>query len=155
MARRQTTDTKVTLKRLGEIAYELKCKQFPNVPTYAVVKPKFSDKTANGLTTCILFYLNHVETSCFAYRVNNTGIYDARKKTYRTSNTVKGIADITAVQNGKFYQIEVKAGRDRLSEHQKKFGQKVHQAGGVYLVAKSFNDFKKKWNNRLQPVIPF
>jgi len=77
----------------------------------------------------------------FAFRVNSVGIFDEKLGIHRKPVTIKGVADISAIINGKAWQIEVKVGRDRQSEHQKNFQQRVEQAGGVYLIVKSFDDF--------------
>ena len=109
-------------------------------------KQKFTDKDANGLTKCIIAYINLCK-GCYAYRVNNTGVYDPATGKFRTSNTVSGIADISACVKGQFVQIEVKHGRDKMSKGQVKFRGNVQEAMGIYIIAKEFEtfivDFKK------------
>src|SRR5690606_29403043 len=57
-----------------------------------------------------------------------------------TSGT-KGSADISAVIGGRVLKIEVKIGRDQQSDAQKEYQAKIEQAGGLYLIARSFCDF--------------
>lgn len=42
--------------------------------------------------------------------------------------------------------IEVKAGKDRMSEWQVKTKQDVENSGGIYLVVRSFDDFKNYYD---------
>ena len=85
---------------------------------------------------------------------NNTGIYDPRTKRFRKGGTRKGIADIMAskmVEHGgrKFavnVAIEVKVGRDKLSEHQIRIKQDIEQAGGYYIVARDWQTFIEQWD---------
>ncbi len=55
---------------------------------------------------------------------------------------VPGQADISGIlaPSGRRLEIEVKAGRDRLSEQQKKFAAMIRRAGGVYIEARSAED---------------
>lgn len=47
----------------------------------------------------------------------------------------KGIPDITAIKNGKVWQIEVKVGKkSKQSDNQKKFQKEWEKNGGNYLV---------------------
>lgn len=45
-----------------------------------------------------------------------------------------GVADITAISNGKCYQIEVKAKNGIQSEKQKQFQKNWEQSGGIYIL---------------------
>ena len=52
----------------------------------------------------------------------------------------KGIPDRIAVKDGRFYGIEVKAPRGRMSEFQASFRDELVAAGGVYIEARSLDD---------------
>lgn len=132
------------IKELEKLMFDHKRMKFPNMPSYAIVKPKYSDKTANGLTACIVDYLNSLDNTA-AWRVNNMGVWDSKRKSYRTSNTRKGVADITAIKNGRCYQIEVKVGKDKMSKEQISFQSFTEEAKGIYIVAHSFTQFKNLW----------
>lgn len=131
------------VKMLEDLAFQKK-KERLTMPEYAIVRPKYSDKDANGLTACIVDYINFQPTS-MAWRVNNMGVYDSKLGKYRNPGTRKGIADISAIRDGQAWQIEVKKGSDKLSEHQDKFKQDVERARGVYCVAYSFEQFLTRW----------
>jgi hypothetical protein len=61
----------------------------------------------------------------------------------------KGSADISAtipmvVNNmkvGVSVKIEVKYGKDRQSEDQKKYEHSINEAGGIYVIARNIDDF--------------
>lgn len=52
----------------------------------------------------------------------------------------KGIPDISAIHNGKFYGIEVKKRTGHLSEHQEEFKIRCEDGGGVYVTARKVED---------------
>lgn len=54
-----------------------------------------------------------------------------------------GIADLTAIKNGRVYQIEVKCGRIKQSDKQKEFQRRWEMSGGVYIVG-DLNEVIKK-----------
>ena len=53
----------------------------------------------------------------------------------------KGTADVSATIQGKSVKIEIKIGKDRQSEEQKKYQQQIIKAGGYYFIATSFDEF--------------
>lgn len=120
--------------------------RYPSLPEAARFAPQYSDKTANKLTTCITDYLRL--KGAFASRVNNTGVYDAKIKRYRRGMNRRGLPDIIATYQGKSLHIEVKAGRDKLSEHQEKIRDEQQQSGGLFYEARNFTDFKQ-WFDEL------
>lgn len=120
----------------------------------AVTGSAHRDDTANGLTACIVAYIKHKGGQ--AERINTTGIpIDTRRTAtdilghsrtigsvqWRRGGGTVGSADISATIAGRSVKIEVKIGRDRLSEAQKRYQQDVERAGGVYYVARNFTDF--------------
>lgn len=111
-----------------------------SVPEYArpaYIKP--NDSKANGLTNAIVDYCNW--TGSLANRINTMGVFDAKRGKYRHSTTRRGTADISITINGKSVWVEVKVGRDKMSEHQNKFREDIERAGGIYFVAHSFPEF--------------
>jgi Holliday junction resolvase len=84
-----------------------------------------------------------MQFGCVAYRVNNVGVWDEAKQIHRGGNTEKGLPDIWACIRGKFIVIEVKAGKDKMSEHQEARRQEIERAKGVYFVARSTDEFFK------------
>lgn len=150
-----------------EILKQLKLDQlkqdYPNVPDYAIKQPTYSDKSANGLTVCIVDFLNL--SGHLAERHSNEGRVIDQRKTYTDvigqtktigsikriySSNVNGTSDIKATINGKMVAIEVKFKADRQSEAQKKYEERVIKAGGQYWIAKSFDQFYEMYQNYLQ-----
>lgn len=149
-------------KELSELlALDLRAKQrlYPNLPSYAITKPKYTDKTANGLTKMIIDYIRL--NGGQAERINCTGrIIDNRKSyidvlghtrtigsiEYVKTNGTRGTSDISATIKGFSVKIEVKIGRDRQSPAQLEYQKAVEAAGGVYFIAKDFQSFYKWYN---------
>jgi hypothetical protein len=153
------------LDRLKHLKQEAMLELYPNVPKYALSAPKFEDKTANGLTKCIIEFLqlsNHQ-----AERINTMGRpIDNRKQvtdvigrtktigsmTWGKSTATKGSADISATIQGRSVKIEVKIGADRQSEDQKVYQANIEKSGGKYWIAKNFDDFIKKYDDFLESL---
>jgi len=108
--------------------------------------------TTNNITKGIINFIN-ARPGCFAFRVNNAGVYDEAKKTYRNSGRA-GIADIIACMYGEFVAIEVKnkATRDRMSKAQKAFEEAVEEAGGWHFIVTDYDGFIK-YIDGPQPLI--
>jgi hypothetical protein len=125
------------------------CRRFPSIPAteghHAV--PKFTDKTANGLTRCVLTWIRLHGGQ--AERINTMGRQIKTKsgrQVYIKTTGSKGSADISAVIAGRAVKIEVKIGRDRQSNKQKQYADAVTNAGGVYYIARNFPDFVEWYN---------
>lgn len=133
-------------------------KSYPTFPDYALPIRKYSDTTANGLTKCIIDFLNF--TGHQAERISSMGrsidkskvVEDVlgRKRTiggmqFIPGTTTNGTADISSVINGKSVKIEVKIGKDRQSQAQLRYQKHIEDAGGFYLIAKSFDNFIEEY----------
>lgn len=111
------------------------------------------DTTANGLTRCIIDFLQ--SEGWQAERINTMGRPITRHTPQgeiitawmRTTGTV-GSADISATIAGRSVKIEVKIGRDRQSQEQRKYQQSIEKAGGLYVIAKTFTGFVSWYNER-------
>jgi hypothetical protein len=129
-------------------------RKYPNYPTRLLALPKYTDKTANGLTKCIVHFLNL--NGHQAERISNTGrqldnrksVVDVlgRKQTIGSCKWIKGsgtngTADISATIYGLSIKVEVKIGMDKQSNDQKLYQEQIESAGGVYIIAKSFEQF--------------
>lgn len=128
--------------------------RYPNVPEIALPKIEYNQNSANGLTKCILDFLNL--SGHQAERINTMGRMLDNRKTYTdvigrqktigstkyipTTGT-KGSADISATINGRSVKIEVKYGKDRQSADQKAYQEQIEKAGGIYIIAKEFDSF--------------
>ena len=126
----------------------------PSIPAYARFAPNYTDKTANGLTRCIIDFINL--SGGQAERINNTGRQIDSRQTVqdvlghtRTIGSIKwikgtgtnGTADISATIKGRSVKVEVKIGKDKQSDFQIKYQFNIERAGGIYFVAKDFESF--------------
>lgn len=144
----------MTLLQLTQAVHEAKFINRPNCETRKELFPTrpFTEKGANELTRSIEAFIRY--TGNYADRINNTGIYDTKLKKFRRSNTRKGIADIMAskkieYQNRTFavtVAIEIKYGNDKLSEYQLRMKDDIERTGGVYIVARTWDNFIIDWN---------
>lgn len=125
------------LQHLNTIADLRKAEKHPNVPHR--VKSKYSDKSANDLTRCIVDYCNL--TGHFATRLSSTGTYRADVGKYIPSQQRLGLPDVFSVIGGRAVFIKVKIGADRLSDVQKATIADLQKAGALVYVAKDFAGF--------------
>lgn len=120
-------------------------------------KPKYAYHTANGLTRAIIDFIEL--NGGQAERVTVTGRpYEVRGVGgrcvgvgWQKSHMTVGTADISATIGGQSVKIEVKIGRDRQSEAQRRYQRNIERAGGLYYVARNFEDFVS-WFNRTWSV---
>jgi len=107
---------------------------------------------ASILQTKVIKYLEG--KGVFCWRQNNGAIHDAKMNNgrggYRSHNGLKGVPDIIAVSpptvkycGGIFIGIEIKAGKDRMSVHQKLFEKRCHTNNAEYFIIKKFEDIKE------------
>lgn len=149
-----------SLKYLRKIYLADNRQRYPSLPDYARTAPRYSDRTANGLTKCILDFLKLKGWQ--AERVSVTGRYldnsrivtDVTGKQRRIGSgkwipgqMTPGSADISAVINGRAVKIEVKIGRDQQNEAQRRYQEQIEKAGGVYMIATSLDEFVEWYQN--------
>jgi hypothetical protein len=152
--------THSAISKLVELKKQHYRSEYPNMPEHTLPTPKYSDKTANGLTKCVIDFITL--SGGMAERISNTGRYVDGRVEYtdvlghtREFGSVKwikgsgtlGTADISAVVNGKTIKIEIKIGKDRQSEHQKKYQESVERAGGEYWIVCNFEEFYNRFLN--------
>jgi hypothetical protein len=126
------------IKELERLADQQAQRLHPSIEKKFLAPRKFRDDRASGLTSCIVTYAKL--TGNFASRLNNMGVYRNGKYTRPTSR--RGLPDILITKDGKSLFIEVKVGKDRMSEYQKEVQAEQEQSGGLYIVASSFEQFK-------------
>ena len=88
----------------------------------------------NALTRSIIRYIEAL--GGMAWR-NNTGTRGGIRY------GKKGSGDVFALYKGRFYSVELKTGRDTLSEDQARWIAEVRQQGGTAVVAYSIDDVIK------------
>lgn len=135
-------------------------KRYPNMPEAARTGKKYEDRTANGMTKCCIDFIRLMGGQ--AERINTIGRYQDNSQTFtdvigrqRSIGTgqwlptsgQRGSADISATIRGKSVKLEIKAGRDRQSEDQKRYQEAIEKAGGTYLIVRSFEEFKQWYDN--------
>lgn len=140
------------LQHLQDLDYQARRKRYPSAPPHAIPRRRFSDRTANGLTACVLAWLqlhNHK-----AWRQGSEGRYRpgetvvdvvGRQRTMKGQwlpGQNKGAADVCAIIGGKFIAIEVKM-KDRQSEAQRRYQEEVEASGGVYFIVRNFEEFAR------------
>lgn len=129
--------------------------KYPSMDVRFIPVTDWKDTSANGLTKCIIFWINAMGGQ--AERISNQGQYREGKKIdvgtgeiaytkqlpgkWTPGQGTKGTADISATIRGRSVKIEVKYGRDVQSDAQKQYQEMIEKAGGVYYIAKSFDDF--------------
>lgn len=156
---------KQSLKTLQNLKWHDSCSKTKMPPDY-VPKVNYTDKTANGLTKCVCDWINL--NGWQAERVSTTGRYiddskivedvlGNRKKIgtgkYIPGTGTKGSADISAVIKGRPIKIEIKTGKDRQSEHQKKYEQDIIKAGGIYIIATDFDQFMMWYKSFMDSLV--
>lgn len=102
---------------------------------------------ANALTRQIIRFIQ--SRGGQAERIAVTGLlrkFGNGYKWTRTNMTV-GTADISATIQGRSVKIEVKIGTDRQSDEQKRYQKQVEDAGGIYYIARTFEEFLKWYNS--------
>lgn len=148
-----------SVKYLESLANDEARKKFPEIPIEWLAPRKYSDKTANGLTKCIIDFIKFNNGQ--AERISNTGRAIDTSKTFtdvvgiqRSVGGVQwipgtgtnGTADISATIRGRSVKIEVKIGADRQSGAQKQYQKDIEAAGGIYVIASSFEQFLTWYN---------
>ena len=139
--------------------------KYPNFPPSAIPIPTYSDKTANGLTKMVIDWLQL--NGYQAERINTMGTARVNKGpkdesfnrnfdtvTWTPSGSTKGSADISSTIAGYSVKWEVKIGKDRQSEAQRKYEADIKKAGGYYFIIRDFNQFYKIYTNLINKLWP-
>ena len=140
--------------------HELKLQRYaithPNYPQDYIPKTMYKDSTANGLTRAICDYINYHGYQ--AERINTMGTAREKKTTagkvigvtWTKGTSTAGSADISATIKGRSVKIEVKIGKDRQSDAQKRYQENIEKAGGTYIIAKDFDSFVEWYEKFIQ-----
>jgi hypothetical protein len=150
------------IKQLKEMALAHSRSAHPGFPDYARTIHNYSDRTANGLTRAIIDFLRFSghqaeRINCVGKMIDNTQIMTDVLGDKRSIGSVrwlpssgqKGTADISCVIYGRAVKIEIKIGKDRQSEDQKRYQSDIERAGGLYWLVKTFDQFIDLYNELL------
>lgn len=129
--------------------------KYPNMDEKFFPLSDWKDSSANGLTKCIISWINF--NGGQAERISSQGQYREGKKIdvgtgeiaykkqlpgkWTPGQGTKGTADISATIRGRSVKIEVKYGKDIQSDAQKNYQEMIEKAGGIYIIARNFDDF--------------
>lgn len=128
------------LRLLKDLDYKARQEKYSNVPGYAIVPGKFEDKTTNGLTDCVIKWLQLNGHYCS--RIQSQGQYRESLGMWTKSTVRRGIGDIMAIVNGRSVMIELKVGAaDKQSKFQEETENDVVASGGQYVVVRNFGEF--------------
>ena len=158
--------TKENKKRLVELYLADNRERYPSLPDYARYVYAYKENGANALTRCVIDWI--IFSGGQAERISTTGraIDNTQTSTdvlgrQRTIGCVewipgtgtKGSADISATiipKNGKYaasVKIEIKYGKDKMSENQKKYEANINSSGGIYLIVRNMDSFIDWYDN--------
>lgn len=146
------------LSLLKKLALQNEWEKHPNYPKHLTIAVrKYTDKTSNGLTKCIIDFIKF--NGGQAERISNTGRPIDRREVVTNvigqqrqigsiewipGTGANGTADISATIQGYSVKIEVKCkvtGDRYQSQDQKLYQQAIEAAGGLYIIAREFQQF--------------
>lgn len=143
-----------TLKDLSEADREQRKRDYPSVPDHVIVKTRFGDKTANELTKSIKKWFQLMGGQCERVSVTGRAIDNTKIVTdvigrqrmigsvqYIKSSMKVGTADLSGILWSIAFRIEVKVGKDTWKDAQKEYAKDVERAGGVYILAHTWDNF--------------
>lgn len=139
-------------KRYIELKAKVDKIKYPNVPYQ--IEPDTKERSANDLTKLIKNFLTWEGWQC--ERINTMGRVVGKtqikhdvvglpqvigNQKYIKGTGTKGSADLSATIKGRSVKIEIKWGKDRQSEFQKVYQEQIESAGGIYYIARTFDEF--------------
>lgn len=124
---------------LIDLANEHQRKRYPLTPDYARPPQKYNTNNANGLTQAIIDFIDF--SGGWATRVSVEGRYIESLGLRIPSSVKKGTPDILACYKGAFLAIEIKIGKDSMSENQLNVRRAIINGQGYHFVATDFENF--------------
>lgn len=106
-------------------------------------QPKIKKSSeANDLTKSAIYLLTLKGFN--VWRQNNNAVFDPKTGRFRSNSAKKGVPDIIgASPHGKFVGIEIKAGKDTVSDDQEQFMLDMDRVGAYTCVARSIEDVQE------------
>lgn len=148
-------------KRYIELKAKVDRIKYPNVPY--PIEPETKERSANDLTKLIKNFLNWEGWQ--AERINTMGRMVGKtqikhdvvglpqvvgNQKYIKGTGTKGSADLSATIKGRSVKIEIKWGKDRQSQEQKEYQKHIESAGGIYYIARTFDEFIEWYNQTIK-----
>lgn len=128
-----------------------KSELFPRHTQSARLHKKKAATDTNKLTDEVI---RHIKSrGGIAYRVNSQGQYDPTKNRWRPSGMKRGLPDVFGILNGGFCGVEIKTGRDKLSEYQLQRKTEIEAAGGLFFVVSDIEQFKMEFDNAIKGIV--
>lgn len=126
------------------------------IKMFGMCYTKHTDLTANGLTKAVIRWIElhggqaeriNTQGNFIKGKTVGVGMYGIKhlQGKYIPSGSTKGSADLSSTINGKSVKWEIKIGRDKQSDNQKKYQADIEASGGKYFIVRSFDDFISKW----------
>lgn len=134
MAKKSTAQT-----ALFDLAKDYQRKRYPSTPDFARPNISYKTNSANGLTQAIIDFIDF--SGGWATRVSVEGRYIESLGRRIPSSVKKGTPDIIASYKGCFLGIEVKIGKDTMSEDQLNVRRQLINSGGYFFIATDFENF--------------
>lgn len=128
--------------RLFNLEYKTWHYSTKSIPPEIQTDFKFDDNGTNALTKSVVAYLTM--HGCRAARINTQGNYNQHLGMFIKSGSTKGMPDVVATIRGLSVDIEVKYKKDTQSKVQKEIETAQKNAGGVYMMVRTFDDFLEK-----------
>lgn len=159
----------MTLKDLTELEAQARHAKNPSFPFAYLARTKYTDKTANGLTKCIVDFLNLSGHQAERIRSEGRMIDNTKQVTdvlghrktigsvkYIKASSQNGTADISATVQvqvmgrplGIACKWEVKM-RDKQSEAQARYERSITDAGGKYFIVHNWSEFWEQYQSVL------
>lgn len=148
MAKKRITGLQV-LSAMDKIQREIEA---PSIPANYILGTKFQEKNANNVEKAIERFASIVgflaertkvqgRKMDATYKDTALGRLTVSKAKFVTSTGRKGSSDMKLVIQGQYIACEIKFGKDTQKVDQKKYQADVERNGGLYIVAKTFEDF--------------
>jgi hypothetical protein len=139
---------------LNAMIYIRKVRASGTMPVRYVLKPSFKQNGSNETEKSIVAFIEEMggiaeRTKVMGRKVGHDVVQadvmgkvtQVSKARWIRSTGKKGSADVHATYKGKSYSIEVKYGKDRMSDYQRNYASKFEKAGGIYMIAKDFDSW--------------
>jgi hypothetical protein len=151
--------------KLNALMMEQLKQKYPNMPEAYIPKTDWTDNSANALTKCVIAWIQF--NGGQAERISSQGQYREGAKIqvgfgimahtkqlpgkWTPGQSTKGTADISATIRGRSVKIEIKQ-KDKQSEAQKQYQQAIENAGGVYIIVRTFDEFVVWYDKFIQSL---